>query len=515
MNPGASTLDAAVVVVGGGTAGAIVASRIAESGDRPVVLLEAGPDFQSPEETPPILRFGAYSEGRVTTRDYSWKWDTVRTVEGATPYTLHSGKVIGGGSSINGQIWLRGLVNDFDDNWTRRGAVEWTWDHVAPWFAATESDQDFPAHGDRGPVTVRRVPPEKWHPLHTAFLEACLAKGFPLCPDLNAAGATGVGQQPFNNVDGVRLSSAFSHLHGVRRCSSIRVLGDHLVERIVFDHDRAIGVVAQDHAGREITVRAEQEVVLAAGALGTPWLLLRSGVGPATRLRRHGLPVVADLPGVGMSLREHPQVGVRWRVKPGQEIDPTSARAPVALRLAAPGSRIRDDLKLSIAAFEDAGGAGIQASLFLMLALGEGSLTLAAEGPRARPVVDLGFLTHPEDLRRMREAVRLTVGLVESSSQLRPIVGERIDPNDEEMADDAVLDAWLRRKVQGTFHPSSTCAVGSPDAPGTVVNQDGEVLGVHNLRIVDASVMPDSVRANLNATISMMAERFAATIVRS
>ncbi|WP_160148791.1 GMC family oxidoreductase [Amycolatopsis alkalitolerans] len=511
MNAG-TTLDAAVVVVGGGTAGAIVASRIAERGDRPVVLLEAGPDFPDPEATPPVLRFGAYSEGRVTTRDYSWKWETVLTADGGTPYTLHSGKVIGGGSSINGQVWLRGLPADFDGNWAGRGAKDWTWEHVAPWYAATESDLDFPARGDAGPVRVRRVPPDQWHPVHAGFVEACLANGFSHCPDLNAVGATGVGPQPFNNVDGVRLSSAFSHLLAARAQPSLRVLGDHHAERIVFDGDRAAGVVALGPSGGEIMVRAEQEIVLAAGALGTPWLLLRSGVGPAGQLARHGIPVVADLPGVGGSLREHPQVGVRWLAK--REVDQTSARAPVALRLTAPGSRLQDDLKVSIAAFEDGTGAGIQASVFLMLALGAGSLTLARD-PRERPLVDLAFLSDPEDRRRMREAVRLTVDLVESSAALRPFVGTRLSPVDAELAGDAALDAWLRRTVQGTFHPSSTCAIGEPGSPAAVVGQAGEVHGVRGLRVVDASVMPDSVRANLNATVAMTAERLAAALLRS
>lgn len=507
-----TTLDAAVVVVGGGTAGAIVAARIAERGDRTVVLIEAGPDFPDPEATPPVLRYGAYSEGRVTTRDYSWKWETVLTADGGTPYTLHSGKVIGGGSSVNGQVWLRGLPEDFDDNWAGRGAKDWTWEQVAPWYAAIERDLDFPAHGDAGPVRVRRVPPGQWHPLHAGFVDACLDNGFAHCPDLNAAGATGVGPQPFNNDDGLRLSSAFTHLLPVRGRGSLRVLGDHHAERIVFDGDRAAAVVALDPSGREITVRAGQEIVLAAGALGTPWLLLRSGVGPAKQLARQGIPVVADLTGVGGSLREHPQVGVRWRAK--REVDPTSARAPVALRLTAPGSRLRDDLKISIAAVEDGGGAGIQASVFLMLALSAGSVTLAPD-PRARPVVDLAFLADPEDRRRMRDAVRLTVELVESSAALRPIVGPRLSPVDTELADDRVLDGWLRRTVQGTFHPSSTCAIGDPGSPAAVVGQEGELYGVRGLRVVDASVMPDSVRANLNATVGATAERLAAAVLRS
>lgn len=515
MRAGTPTHDSAVVVVGGGTAGAIVAARMAERGDRSVLLLEAGPDFRSPEETPPVLRLGGYSEGRVTTRDFAWDWETVPTTAGATPYILYSGRVIGGGSSVNGQVWLRGVAEDFDDGWAARGATGWTWDQVAPWYAATECDHDFPAHGGAGPVPVRRVPQERWHRLHTGFLESCLAAGFPLCPDLNADGATGVGPQPFNNVDGVRMSAAFSHLHAARRLPSLRVLGEHTVERILFDRDRAVGVIARAPSGDEVLVRADQEVVLAAGAIATPWLLLRSGVGPAAQLRRHGIPVVLDLPGVGASLREHPQVGVRWRVRPGQKVDPTSARAPVALRLTAPGSPLRDDLKVSIAASPGVDGASIQASVFLMLALGAGTLTVAADGAHARPVVDLAFLRDPEDLRRMREAVRLTVELVESSPELRAVVGERIEPLPHELADDAALDAWLRRRVQGTFHPSSTCAIGPAGSAGAVVGQWGDVHGLRGLRIVDASVMPDSVRGNLNATVAMMAERFAEAMTRA
>lgn len=515
MRGGTPTHEAAVVVVGGGTAGAVVAARMAERGDHSVLLLEAGPDFRSPEETPPVLRFGGYSEGRVTTRHFAWDWETVPTAPGGTPYTLYSGRVIGGGSSVNGQVWLRGVADDFDDVWASRGATEWTWDQVAPWYAATECDHDFPAHGGAGPMPVRRVPREQWHRLHTGFLDSCLEAGFPLCPDLNADGATGVGPQPFNNVDGVRVSSAFSHLHGARRLPSLRVLGEHRAEQILFDHDRAVGVVARTPSGDEVLVRAGQEVVLAAGAVATPWLLLRSGVGPAAQLRRHAVPVVLDLPGVGASLREHPQVVVRWRARPGGEADATSARAPVALRLTAPGSALRDDLKVSIAASSGVEGPGVQASVFLMLALGNGTLSLAAEGAHARPVVDLAFLRDPEDLRRLREAVRLTVELVESSAQLRASVGERIEPLPEQLADDAALDAWLRRSVQGTFHPSSTCAIGPAGSKDAVVGQWGDVHGLRGLRIVDASVMPDSVRANLNATVAMMAERFADTMAQA
>src|SRR5690606_20742155 len=182
-----------VVVVGGGTAGAIVAARVAERGDRSVVLLEAGPDFPSPDQTPPVVLFGDYSEGRVTTRDFAWAWETVPPTPDAAPYTLYSGKVIGGGSSINGQVWLRGPPDDFDGNWAARGANGWRWHEVEPWYAAVERDLDFPERGRAGPVPVRRVPSTQWHPVHVGFLDACLGAGFTHCPDLNAPGVRGVG----------------------------------------------------------------------------------------------------------------------------------------------------------------------------------------------------------------------------------------------------------------------------------------------------------------------------------
>ncbi|GAA0935013.1 GMC family oxidoreductase [Pseudonocardia zijingensis] len=499
------------MVVGGGTAGAIVAARVAAHGDRSVVLLEAGPDFPGPDETPPVLLYGDYAEGRVTTRDFAWAWDTVPSAPGAAPYVLYSGKVIGGGSSVNGQVWLHGLPGDFDGNWAARGASGWGWREVAPWYAAVARDLDFPARGGSGPVPVRRVPPAQWHPVHAGFLDACLDAGFPHCPDLNAPGASGVGPHPLNNLDGVRVSSALSHLRSARDLPTLRVLGDRDVERVLFDGDRAVGVLARTPAGAPVRVLAEQEVVLAAGGVATPWLLLRSGVGDADHLRRNGVPVVLDSAGVGASLREHPRVMVRWRARPGYELNATSVRAPVALRTTAPGSAIPDDLKLSIAAFEDEQGAGIEMTIFLMLAVGSGHVRLAEGEPAARPVVDPRFLREPEDVRRLREAVRFAVDLVESSPALREVVAERVAPAGA-IDDDAVLDGWLRRAVRGTFHASSTCAIGPPGS-GAVVDQVGRVLGVRGLRVVDASVMPDSVRANINATVAMMAERFAAAII--
>jgi choline dehydrogenase len=499
-----TTLTADVVVVGGGTAGAIVAARVAESGQS-VLLLEAGPDFPTEETTPNVIRYGAYSEGTVTTRDYSWHWATTLTEEGGEPYTLFSGRVIGGGSSVNGQVWLHGLAGDFDELWSLQGASEWGWNAVEPWYAQTERDCDFPDSRGPGSVPVRRIPEAAWHPLHAAFVQACRDDGFDFCPDFNAPGAVGVGPQPFNNVDGVRISTALTHLASARRLPTLRVLGNHTVDRVIFDGRRAIGVVVETPDG-DVVVTATSQVVLAAGAIGTPWLLMRSGVGDVRALERHGIPVVADHPGVGAGLREHPQLFIRWRARPGQSLDLTSARSPVALRMTAPGSEVRDDVKISISAFQDEIGYGVQVSIFLMLAFSHGTLKLSDEGPQARPIVDLHFLEHPEDRRRLREVVRYTVQLIENSP-LSEFTGERIAPSNAELSGDDSLDSWLRRTVKGTFHPSSTCAIGD------VVDQHGLVQGIDALRIVDASTMPETVRANLNATISMMGERFAAMII--
>src|SRR5690606_30927815 len=219
-------------------------------------LLEAGPDFPSPDQTPPVVLFGDYSEGRVTTRDFAWAWETVPPTPDAAPYTLYSGKVIGGGSSINGQVWLRGLPDDFDGNWAARGANGWRWHEVEPWYAAVERDLDFPERGRAGPVPVRRVPSTQWHPVHVGFLDACLGAGFTHCPDLNAPGVRGVGPQPLNNVDGVRVSSALSHLRSVRGRPTLQILAEHDVQRVLFDRDRAVGVLARPATGAPVRVLA-------------------------------------------------------------------------------------------------------------------------------------------------------------------------------------------------------------------------------------------------------------------
>jgi choline dehydrogenase len=497
-------LEADLVVVGAGTSGAIVAARAAESG-RSVLLLEAGPDFPSEDSTPGVIRYGAYSEGTVTTRDFSWHWATALTAEDGEPYTLFSGRITGGGSSVNGQVWLHGLPGDFDELWAGRGAGEWNWAAVAPWYARTENDLDFPGEVARGDIPVRRIPEQAWHPLHATFVRVGRDRGLAACDDFNAPGAEGVGAQPFNNVDGVRLSTAFTHLGPARALPELQVLGDHMVDRILFEDGRATGVSVRTPDGESVTATAGQ-VVLAAGAIATPWLLMRSGIGDSAQLRRHGIPVVTDLPAVGTGLREHPQLALRWRARPGSSLDLTSARSPVAIRMTAPGSAIRDDIKISIAAFRDDEEFGVQVSIFLMMALSSGSVTLSDEGPGAAPQVDIHFLEHPEDRRRLRETVRYAVHLVEGSA-LADFAGERLSPRDDELADDDALDGWLRRTVQGTFHPSSTCAIGA------VVDQRGSVEGVEALRIVDASTMPESVRANLNATVSMMGERFAAMLI--
>lgn len=498
------TLSAQHVVVGGGTAGSIVAARLAKRGHS-VVLVEAGPDFPGVEATPRVLAVGAYSEGRVTTRDYSWHWHTELTEPGGAPYVLYSGRTIGGGSSVNGQVWLRGLPADFDDVWQATGATDWRWDDVRPWYDATEDDLDHPGRATRGPVPVRRVPAGSWHPLHTAFVSAFVRAGVAHCPDLNAPGATGVGAQPFNNVDGRRVSTAFSHLLAARELPNLCILGNHMVDRVLFDEERATGVRARDRHGGTVRVEAADELILAAGAIGTPWLLMRSGIGDAAAIAHHGIPVVADVPGVGQGLREHPQLGCSWRAAPSAALDHTSARSPVTARVTAPGSGMADDLKFAVQTFSDDHGDGLRVTVFLMLAQSAGSVTLSPDGPDEPPVVDIGFLTRPEDRRRLRGAVRIAVRVTESSP-LSGFVAGRIAPTDAQLADDDLLDAWLYREVHGSYHPSSTCGI------GRVVDQSGLVTGVRGLRIVDASIMPDTVRANINATVCMMAERLATRI---
>jgi len=505
-----------VAVVGAGSAGAILAARLSEAPGRRVALLEAGPDYPSLEALPAPLKYGSITAADILPSQHDWRFVGQPTPQ-AEPMLVPRGKVTGGSSAINGEIFLRGIPEDFDTLWAAQGNDRWRFSDVLPAYCRLEHDLDCagPAHGQAGPIPVKRWPAAQWLPPQTAFVEAATAAGFPASDDLNAPGASGVGAIPLNMVDGIRWSTALGYLQPARGRPNLTILPQTTVERVVCDGPRAVGVLAR-RGDEQLAIEAG-EVILSGGAVGSPHLLLLSGIGPADHLRQHGIRPIVDLPGVGQNLRDHPHVYATWRPRPAYVFDPDQPRYQVCLRFTAPDSPLRNDLQILMVSLAtarvDRGGdgrtpLGITLQPVLNLATSAGELRLQSADPAVQPRLDFGYLSQAFDRQRLRAALRLCVQLARHAA-FAGILGKRIAPSDEVLGSDTRLDAWMAREVTTTNHLSGTCKMGPASDPLAVVSQRGQVHGVAGLRVVDASIMPDCVRANTNATTMMIGERMA------
>jgi choline dehydrogenase len=505
-----------VIVVGAGSAGAVIAARLSETAGRRVLLVEAGPDYSSLASLPDKLRRGHITAADILPSDHDWKFIGRATPE-AEPMLVPRGKVTGGSSAINGEIFLRGVAEDFDA-WAAAGNVRWSAPEVLPFYCRLEHDLDFDGdyHGHDGPIPVRRWRRDEWLSPQTAFVEGCQALGFPESADHNAPAASGVGAIPLNTVDGIRWSTALGYLAPARQRANLTILPDTTITQVLLEGGRAVGVLAR-RKGESVRVDASEEVILSAGAIGSPHLLMLSGIGPPEQLRAAGVEVRRDLPGVGQNLRDHPHVYATWQPRPDQVMDPGLPRYQVALRYTAPDSTWRNDMQILMVSFAtarvDRGGdgltpVGITLQPVLNLAGSHGELRLESADPAIQPSLDFGFLCDPFDRRRLRDSLRLCVEIA-GQPAFTSILDKRIAPTDDVLASDAALDRWMAREVSTTNHISGTCKMGPPADPLAVVSQDGRVHGVDGLRVADASIMPDCVRANTNATTMMIGERIA------
>lgn len=538
------------VVVGAGTTGSIIASRLSADSDRTVLVLEAGNGYSYPREFPADVLDATSFSAMLPGNPSTWLFMAQLTEEIAAPVTR--GKIIGGSSAINGTIFQRGTRLDFE-RWVTLGNERWGFAEVLPFFNRSERDKDYPErsyHGSDGPMPVSRGRDGILHATTEAFFAASDALGYEEVEDKNAPDASGYGLLPLNVTEGVRVNTALAYLLPAMIRDNLELASNALVLRIMMSANKATGVEVEQF-GKRVRVGAG-EIVLCAGALKTPQLLMLSGIGPAAELRNMGIDVVADRPGVGHGLADHPELFVTYRPSDGLARRPRSRVPEAGLSFASSIPGAVDDLEIVASSYSTSTLlapklAGMSARACAQLALTaartalstspqllmaqfrqrndlalaltvmgydgvRGRVTLRSADPHDEPILAYHYLETDVDRRRARDGVKAMLDILRNP-EYRGVVERITSPAPGVLeSGDRGLDAWIRSSVVTAFHACRTARMGSESDPAAVVDQFGLVHGLDRLRIADTSIFPAPLSRGPHASAVMVAERIASAM---
>ena len=507
-----------VIVVGGGSAGAAAAGRLSENPARRVLLLEAGADWRA-QDAPAAMRSPniiPFMHDPVHQAAWQWPGLMARRTRVQAPAYYWRGRALGGSSTVNAQIAIRGVAAAFDD-WAEAGCEGWAAADVLPIFDAMEDDPEAGRPG--GAIPVYRAPQAAWGAVDQALRDAALALGYPWNPDLNAPTGEGVSCYPINLRDGRRISTNEAFLEPARNRKNLEIRGGALVDRVIVQDGRATAVRVK-LPDQDWTDIAGREILLCAGAVHSPAILLRSGIGPAAELADLGIPVLRDLPAVGRHFMDHPILRATLALRPEAVAQGAAARHTNCCVTYSSGmGGIRD---MILIAFNHRGltansmpGATGAIGVALYEAFSRGSVRLASPVAEANPVIEENMLDDPRDRRRMRDGVRRLAALV-GQQPVRGIA-EDIVFGDTSLTlaqaaalPEAELDALMLAQAGDIQHAAGSCRMTAYEDPRGVVDPDLRVKTIAGLRVADASVMPSDCRANLHFTcvmIGLMAAR--------